>query len=567
MDEAAADVIREWERGEGERGTWRSHWQDVANHMLPDRADYIVTNTPGRKRTQHIYDATAPWALAQCAAGFNSRLTSATVRWFEMRAADDRLNDDDASRVWLDDATAKIYAVFNGPRHNFASQSNELYLDLCSIGTGVMAVLETPRTDVLFSTRHLRECVIWENEEDRIDKLGRRWKYTAKQAWQAWGAQAGESVLKALEKTPEREFWFHHRVAPRRDRDPQRNDAKHKPFQSIYVSEADRTIIAEGGFDEFPYLVPRFSKAPGEKYGRGPGMQVLPDVRMLNEMAKTILKAAQKVVDPPLLLPDDGYMLPIKTTPGGLNFYRAGTRDELKPLDTKGNIQLGIEMLNALRQSIIRGFYVDLMSVPTDPSDPASAGKGVTATFTMHQRDQQMELLSPVLSRLQAEFLGPLIDRVFAIMWRQSAARKFGQGSHFLPPPPQLSGMPLRVEYVSPIAIAQKTSQIDTLSRLVQMAMTLAQVDPAAAKTLDTDAILRLTARDLNAPALALKSPAIVAQQQQAEQEAQQQMNAHAQLQSIAGAAKDGGAAVASLAQASQAAQGQPANDMGKQAA
>ncbi len=67
---------------------------------------------------------------------------------------------------------------------------------------------------------------------------------------------------------------------------------------------------------------------------------------MLNEMSKTTIKAAQKQVDPPLLVPDDGFILPVRTVPGGLNFYRAGTRDrryiinEMKTNLTTGDADL-----------------------------------------------------------------------------------------------------------------------------------------------------------------------------------------------------------------------------------
>src|SRR5690242_15845561 len=111
-----------------------------------------------------------------------------------------------------------------------------------------------------------------------------------------------------------------------------------KPFESVYVSVAG-TLIDVGGFDEVPYLVPRFSKVTGEIYGLGPGMTCLPDVKMLNEMAKTVVKAAQKIVDPPLQLPDSGFLVPIKTTPGSLN---------------------------SLRQQIIRAFYVEWLLMPSE---------------------------------------------------------------------------------------------------------------------------------------------------------------------------------------------------------
>jgi hypothetical protein len=244
-------------------------------------------------------------------------------------------------------------------------------------------------------------------------------------------------------------------------------------------------------------------------------------------------------------------MLPIKSTPGAMIFYRAGT-EAIKPLETNGNLPIGLEMLQALQTQIIRTFYVEWMLMPSSPDDPAAAGKGVTATYVLQQRDEKMRLLSPMLARLQSEFLGPLIDRTFAIMWRQSVMRGFGPGSPFPPPPPEISASPFHVEYISPIAVAQKSSQLDTLARLVQTQLQLIQADPTTPKVLDGEAILRITARDLNAPSMALKTPDQVKAQQQAEQEAQQQLNGHAALANIAGAMRDGGAGVASLAQASQ---------------
>ncbi|HWK44917.1 MAG TPA: portal protein [Stellaceae bacterium] len=550
MDDIAKDIIQTWERLDGDRGTWKSHWQEIGNYMLPNRNDYITRRTPGQKRTQYIFDSTPLVALEQFAAGMHGLLTSPSLQWFAMKAEDDGLNTRDDVRAWLDDATKTMYGIFNGPGHNFASQSHELYLDIGSVGTAVMAVLESKRKGMLFSTRHLKECVIAENEEDRVDTLVRKWHYTAKQAVEAWGSAAGEKVLKAYDEKPDTSFEFMHSVRPRRDRNPERRDAKHKAFESCYISVADGAVIQESGFDEFPYLVPRFSKATGEIYGRGPGSLVLADVKMLNEMRKTILKGAQKVIDPPLMVPDDGFMTPIKTVPGSLNYYRAGSNDRIEPVETKGQVQLGIDMLGGLQQQIKQGFYVEWLMMPSDPNDPSAAGKGITATYVLQQRDEKMRLLSPMLARLQAEFLGPLIDRVFAILWRQSVRLGFGPGSPFLPPPAALSGVNLRVEYVSPVALAQKSSQMDAVGRLLQLVQAVMQVDPNAAMVLDTEAMLRLAANDLNTPAAILKSPERLAQDKAAKQQADEAMQQHMQLESLAKTAKDGSAAMQNMASA-----------------
>ena len=316
MPELAADVIKQWEHLEGQRGPWKSHWQQVTDYVLPDRADYYVVKTAGTKRMQKVFDATPVWALQQFASGLHSLLTSPTLRWFGCKPDEDHLADDHDAHQWWDIVTEVMYGIFNGASHNFASQSHELYLDLGAVGTGVMSVTESDQSGILFSTRHLRECCIAENDEDRVDTLIRRWFSTAKQAAHRWGAAAGPAVLKAYEETPDKLFEFLHAVRPRKERALGRSDRRNKAWESVYVSLADKSEIDVGGFDDFPYLVPRFSKITGETYGRGPGMWCLPDIQMLNVMGKTVLKAAQKIVDPPLFIPDDGYIVPIKTEPG-----------------------------------------------------------------------------------------------------------------------------------------------------------------------------------------------------------------------------------------------------------
>ena len=564
MADLAKEIIRRWDRLKGDRGTFETHWQQVADFMLPERSDYVVQRSAGAKRMQKIFDATPILALEQFAAGLHSLLTSPSLRWFSLRSDNEYLNMIDRVRLWLEDTTERMYAIFNGPRHNFASQSNELYLDIGSIGTAVMAVLESRRSGILFSTRHLKECVVAENEEDRIDTLIRRWTFTAKQAAEAWPKGPlnpygpGTKVGKALEKTPDRLFEFIHCVRPRLNYNPdRRREARHMPFESVYLSVEDIEEISVGGFPEFPYMVPRFSKITGEIYGRGPGMMALPDVKMLNAMMQTVLKAAQKIVDPPLQVPDNGFILPIKTEPGSWNVYRRGLpqTDRIFPIETKGNIPVGEELIQQLRQQIIRTFYVEFMMMPSDPADPASAGKGVTATYVLQQRDEKMRLLSPMLARLQSEFLSPLIDRVFAIMYRQSAAMGFRPGAPLLPPPPELSGVNLHVEYVSPIAIAQKSSEMENIMRLLQLTQGVLPINPQAGAVINTEAVVRVGAKLLNTPPSIVKSPEQIQAEQQQAAQAQQAMLEHASAESMAGSAKDASGAVKNIAQAQQIAE------------
>ena len=75
-------------------------------------------------------------------------------------------------------------------------------------------------------------------------------------------------------------------------------------------------------------------------------------------------------------------------------------------------------------------------------------------------RDEKMLQIGPVLDRLNDELLDPAIDRIFNIMMRRG----------MLPPPPdELQGQPLRVEYTSVMAQAQKSVGIGSIEALCRL--------------------------------------------------------------------------------------------------
>jgi hypothetical protein len=563
----ARDVIHDWEERDAIAGQTLTHWQQITNYMDPNRADYTTYRSPGQKRMTWVYDSYPLWAREQFRAACHSFLTSSTLLWFNLAPDNDRINQIYRVRQWLDAATLALYAIFNSARYNFASQSQEVYDDVAAIGTACMGIMEGKEGMPLFTTRHMRECRWAVNDEDRVDTLSRKWQWTARQAVRCWGKKAGEKVFKAYQDDHgDRKFWFHHRVQPRRNRDPQRADKLHMAFESVYVGEEDHNVVSVGGNNEFVYLTPRFSVSFNEVYGRGPGSTALPDVKMLNEGMRLVVKASQKTIDPPLEVPDNGYIVPIRTVPGSLIFRRPGLRpdDRISALQMGTNIPLGEDMLNALRTAIGRVFFVDLLHMPSDPQDPASEGKGSTATYWQQRRDKEMMALSPFLARMNAEWNGPLIDRCFALLWRKSKSMKFGPGSPFPPPPPELSGQSLHVEYTSPIALAQRSSENDAIDRLLQRQLQLRQIDPQSPLIIDVEWIMRRTQLDVNAPIGALKSPEVMQQEAQQKAQAEQAAAQHAQLQSFADAAQKGTAAVSNLADANATMQGGgggPANE------
>jgi hypothetical protein len=521
------DLLKRFGKLVTQRQTWESHWQEVADYMMPRKADVTKQRSKGDKRSELIFDSSPLHAVELLSASLHGMLTNPSTPWFSLRFKNVDTGDADEANEWLQDTTEKMYDAFN--RSNFQQEIFELYHDLITFGTASMFIEEDADDIIRFSTRHIGEIYISENNKGRIDTVFRKFKISARAAILQFGEKNVSNALRGTAmKDPYEEVTILHVVYPRENYDPKKKDAKNMPFASCYIELDNKHEVSQSGFNEFPYVVPRYLKASFEIYGRSPAMTALPDVKMLNEMSKTTIKAAQKQVDPPLLVPDDGFILPVRTVPGGLNFYRAGTRDRIEPLNIGANNPLGLNMEEQRRNAIRDTFYVNQLMMQNGPQ--------MTATEVVQRNEEKMRLLGPVLGRLQSELLRPLIDRTFAILLRKKI---FRQAPQFL------AGQDIQIEYVSPLAKAQRSSELQSIMRAIEIFGSLAQISPVF-DHINIDNLVTHLADIVGVPAKVLNSKAevnAIRQKKQQEMMQQQQMQ---QMQQIAQA----GGAVAPLAKA-----------------
>ena len=513
------ELLSRFDRLEGQRQNWETHWQEVADFMQPRKADVTKRRSRGDKRMERIFDSSPIQAVELLAASLHGMLTNPSTPWFTLRFKDEEIDNDDEAKLWLESSTDAMYTAFN--RSNFQQEIFELYHDLITFGTAAMFIEEDDDDIVKFSTRHINEIFIAENDKGRIDTIYRKFKISARAAIQKFGEAVSSDVQTKAKKDPYEEIEILHAVYPRADFNPNKKDKGNMPFESVYLEYKNGNELSVGGFREFPFVVPRYLKASNEIYGRSPAMTALPDVKMLNEMSKTTIKAAQKQVDPPLLVPDDGFLLPVRTVPGGLNFYRSGTRDRIEPLNIGANNPLGLNMEQQRRESIRAVFYVNQLMMQQGPQ--------MTATEVIQRNEEKMRLLGPVLGRLQSELLKPLIDRVFAVLLR----------NNMLPPAPEfLSGRDVEIEYVSPLAKAQKSTELQSIMRAVEILGSLANVAPVF-DYVNFDNLVKHLADIVGVPQKILKSQSQVNAERQQAQAQQQEMQQMQQLQQVAKAGGD----------------------------
>lgn len=521
----AKEIIQIVDHLKTDRSMWESYWQDIAKYTLPMKSYITRVRTPGIKLDTDVYDSTAITANNMLAAGLHGHLTNPAEKWFTLRMADDELMKDDDVREWLDACQAKMLSVINAS--NFYQQVHESYLDLGAFGTDTLYCEEDTKTVVRFYCRPVDEIYIVENEREIVEEVYRVFDFTARQAVGRFGLDKVSKVIQdAYKRKPEDKFSFIHAVTPRYIRNPGKKDSTNMPYSSIYIEYKVKKIVAEGGFEEFPFFVTRFSKASGEKYGYSPAMNVYPDVKMLNKIAYTIIRAAEKIVDPPLIMPHEGFLLPLRTKPGGLNYKlpSANADDKIEPLVTNGNIPVGFEMQDRLRQMIQQAFFVDLFLMMNE-------NKQMTATEVAQRAEEKLILLGPVLGRLMTEKLDPIVERVFNIMARKGM---------FPPAPRQIQDGKMVVKYTSRLARAQKLAEANSLNAFFASIGGLIQVKPEIADKIDTDNMVDRYADIYDVPGVIIVDNETVAgiRQQRAEQQ-QQAMQLEA-ANSIANTIKTG---------------------------
>ena len=515
----------------GARANFDWHWQEVADYMLPSR-EFTRSNAPGRKRLTRIYNTLPVLACEQLAGGLHGMLTSPALRWFQLQVWSRDLRQDADAAEWFADTTDRLYDHFNSQSAGFATAAHEFYLDIAAFGTAVMYVPDLGPRGAGYRSVPLSECYFAEGPDGRIDTIYRCYKMTARQVVATWPNAGDASFRKRADEKPDDPVEIVHAVTPKPAGE------KGQAFVSRYVMRAPAFVLEKGGYKDFPFVVARWTKRSGEIYGNGAGMNALPDVKLLNKIEEVTLRAGQKAVDPPLMMPDDGFLNPLDTRPGGVNVFRAGLmgeNDRISPLNTGARPDLGEHMAERAETRVKSIFYSDWMNLPRQPN--------MTATEVIQRRDEMLRLLGPMVSRLTAELLGPLLERTFRIHLENAL---------LAPIPRQLAGAEWRVEYLSPLAISQKSNDADAVLRWFQVASQMAGVDPSVLDTMDMGEAARFLADRYNAPPSLMRSrEEAAALKQQREEVMAAQMQAQ-QMESLARTAKTGGQALGEFAAVQQ---------------
>lgn len=528
MGHAPEIVLKRYEASKSNRMLFESLWQDIADVCIPRKNDIMHTNVPGERKGRSIFDSTAMTSLEQLAGALHGMLTSPTAYFFSLSTGNPDTDQIDDVRMWIQDTVRQMHDTMNNS--NFQTEVHEYYIDLCAFGGGALSIEDDAADIVRFTSRPLKEIYVDENSKGIIDTVYRCFKWSPRDLVDEIGYKVlPEEIQKEYDDGKASEYEVVHAIYPRVYKEGKQPSKVIHTFVSQYILVAKEVLLSEEGFREFPMIYGRWSKVSGEKYGRGAGEKALPEALTVNKMTEVTLRGAQKVVDPPLQAPDDGFVMPLITRPGGLNYYRAGSNDRITPIFNDSRIDFGFQAIDSRTTKIREAFYTDQLKLREGPQ--------MTAAEVQERSEQALRFLSPMLGRQQYEFLAPMVSRVYALMNRRGK---------FKPAPKQLAGKPLIIKFASVVAMAQRYSEMTSISRTFNALAPLAAIDPAVYDNIDTDKSFKIIAGLQNFPQEMIRRTTDVgnmrAQRQQQQQQQQQMMqeahNSQVTSQAVGAAAK-----------------------------
>jgi hypothetical protein len=520
-----------------ERASWDTHWSDIIDYVMPRRGnvrgDQTATANRGDKRQQLILDGTATRDLGTLASGLMTGVTSPARPWFNLATPDKDLNDWAPAKRWLEAVRDRMGELFRSS--NLYNCLPEHYRDLGGIGTAAMGAFEDDKDVFRFYPYPTGEYWLATDSRRVVDTFYRTFAMTVRQLVQEYGFDACSTKVQADYRagSTERMVLVTQVIEPNEQYDAKRLHARYKRFASCHYEEGceEDKLLRESGFDEFPILAPRWTTIGPNVYGESPLMDVLPDVKALQVLERRKAQGIEKQVDPPLLAPADLANGSIDTRPGRVNYYdrRAGAGgQQIAPLY---QVQFDLRELRAdiaEKQRVVHdSLYASLfLMLAMDARNQPPTAEEIKA-----RQEEKLLALGPVLERLNDELLDPLIGRCFAIMAKRD----------LLPPPPEeLQGLPLGVEYVSVMAQAQKLVGLGAQERLIGHIGNLAALGfTDALDKVDIDREIDEYADKVGASARIVRSADEVAKIRQNRAAMQQRQQAMANMQAAAKSARD----------------------------
>lgn len=498
MDNNAKELVKRGDRLFSRRDTLNSFWQATAELYYPVRANFTAELEWGESFASQLMESSPVLFHRDLANAFSSFLRPRGAAWFKMDVEDEDTREEPGVKEWLDSRTNIMRREMYKGRAQFVRATKEGDHDFAAFGNCVLSVeLNDDRNGLLYRCYHLKDCVWVDNQYGETDTLFRNMVMSARQMKQRWpkDGQLHSTVLKACEKEPDKEFKVRHAMLPAKDYEysTRKKAPKGPPFVSVYCDVQNNHMISEMPSWEFRYVVPRWQSIPGSQYGYSPPVLIsLPDARGIQVMARVLLEAGEKAVDPPVVATQEAIVGTINMQASGITWV-SGEYDErqgaaFRALESNSkNLAVGVELLDRTREAMRDGWYLNKLSLPQQGDRTAYEASQLVEEF--------IRASIPLFEPLETTYNTPILDMTASILLREGA---FGTVEEM---PEALRGQDLPFSFSNPLQEAIEKNKVYQFQNVSAMHAMASQIDPAAKADFDARKAFRDAAAGSGAPA------------------------------------------------------------------
>ncbi len=435
------------------REQWRDLQEDVFEYCIPNR-NIFPRFQPGEHKQDRVFDSTALVASQRFVSRLQNGLTPPFERWFELKAgpAITDQSQRQALNAQLSDVTDMIFHVLESS--NFNVVSGECYAELIP-GTCAMLILEGDfRQPIHFVSVPTSQLALGEGPNGTIDEIYREWKLKARLVTRTWPdakvpedwndkGKKGDKEITLIEAT----YW----------------DTKDKnwAYEVLWRGDNQKQQIVTRSYKENPMVVTRWSKVPGEVFGRGPGVLALPDIKTANKVVEMILKNGALAIASPMLVADDGITNP--------DMIRMAPNAMIRVASTGGNSGASIVPLETSRgfdvgQIILADQRINIKKMLFDNQLPPLEGTVRSATEIIERMRELRDDIGSAFPRIKNEWINPIIKRVVHILDRLGLISLNSD---------LLNQLFIKVKVVSPLSKKQNLDDVQTTIQWAQILLSL----------------------------------------------------------------------------------------------
>lgn len=493
--ESRLGMLRTW------RYSWWAYWSVLAEFFIPRRYKWLVVANRmnrGAPINNAIIDSTGLLAVNICASGLWTGLTNPARPWFKFAPAFESGPLDADAQAWLEETEARVYQTLAGS--NFYSTMAQAFQDITVFGTAPVIIYEDAETVIRCYLPCAGEYYLGASPRFAVDTLYREFTLTVAQIVGMFTLENCPAAVRTLWETGgaslENEFIVAHAIEPNFALSGRGKSSKNKisvvpgrfPYREVYWLRGQKTEkpLSVRGFMRKPFFAARWSTVSNDAYGRSPCMDALGDNKQLQVETFRKGEFINKGVRPPMLANPALKNEPSSILPGMITYVDTQNGGGFKPafeVDPQWLVALEKDLAGVANR-IDRALFVDVFMA-------ISRMQGVQPRneLELTKRDlERLQVLGPFVSLFKEEFAEPAIMNVVDILEQRRQLR---------PRPQSLQGVPIKIEFVSIMRLAQRSAEsvamkdiFVTAGQLSAAAKAAGVPDPIRGMNLD-DALMR----------------------------------------------------------------------------